>query len=623
MEAVAVYSDADAGAAARPAGRRRRPARARRRRPRATCGSTLIVEAALATGAEADPSGLRLPGRAGGVRPGGRGRRARLRRAAAGGRSRRSATSSMRDGSPRSVGVDGVPGTLEPVAGRPSGPGGGDRRRGRADRLPAAGQGGGRRRRTGHAPGRVAPRTCRPRWPRDRPRRRRRSATARSTWSARSGPARHIEVQLLGDATGRVVAIGERDCSLQRRHQKLVEEAPAPGLSDGRAAPPPRPGGPGRRRRRAPERRDGRVPPRRRDGAFYFLEVNTRLQVEHGVTELVDRPRHRPRAVPAGRRASRCRRRRWPPPTGRPSRSATRSRSGCRPRIPARDFAPGAGPDRPLGHAGRPGRPGRHRRRRTATASRPTTTTWSPRSWSTPRTGDAAIDRLRRALDETEIAGIQTTLPFHRFVARHAGFRAGDLSIDWVAERWDGPADRARGMPRRRPRRGPGGRRAEDRSAAPEPGAAGGAGRPGRDRLGGRRPGRRGRSVARDEPPARHGPGDRRASWPRSTRAPRRPRTEPRPGDRPIVLAGDAPVADGPRPHRGRGRRRRLAVRARGRGRRPGRPPGPGDRPSRDGGRPPRPDRGSCHHPGTGRVGGGRRRAMPSRPASGSSRWRR
>ena len=56
----------------------------------------------------------------------------------------------------------------------------------------------------------------------------------------------------------------------------------------------------------------------------------------------------------------------------------------------------------------------------------------------------AAIDRLRRALDETEIAGIQTTLPFDRFVARHDGFRAGDLSTDWVADEWDGAAERAR-----------------------------------------------------------------------------------------------------------------------------------------------------------------------------------
>jgi acetyl-CoA carboxylase biotin carboxylase subunit len=56
---------------------------------------------------------------------------------------------------------------------------------------------------------------------------------------------------------------------------------------------------------------------------------------------------------------------------------------------------------------------------------------------------DAAIDRLRRALDETEIAGIQTTLPFHRFVARHPGFLEANLSTDWVADSWDGPTARA------------------------------------------------------------------------------------------------------------------------------------------------------------------------------------
>ena len=56
---------------------------------------------------------------------------------------------------------------------------------------------------------------------------------------------------------------------------------------------------------------------------------------------------------------------------------------------------------------------------------------------------DAAIDRLRRALDETEIGGVQTTLPFHRFVARSEAFRAGDLSTGWVDEHWDGEAAQA------------------------------------------------------------------------------------------------------------------------------------------------------------------------------------
>ena len=182
---------------------------------------------------------------------------------------------------------------------------------------------------------------------------------------------------------------------------------------------------------------------------------------------------------------------RWPPPSGPPSPVGHAIEVRLAAEDPARDFAPGAGPDRPLGHAGRPGRPGRHRRRGRATGSRPTTTTSSPRSWSTPGTGDAAIDRLRRALDETEIAGIQTTLPFHRFVARHAGFRAGDLSIEWVG--------RALGRPGASgPRHAAGGGRGRGCRAVADGDRRWRSGRrarsrgpPDADRLGGRGQGRR------------------------------------------------------------------------------------------------------------------------------------
>ncbi|HTQ36210.1 MAG TPA: 5-oxoprolinase/urea amidolyase family protein [Steroidobacteraceae bacterium] len=97
--------------------------------------------------------------------------------------------------------------------------------------------------------------------------------------------ARHIEVQLFGDGRGNVVALGERDCSMQRRNQKVVEETPAPGLTDTTRA-----------RLHAAALRLGRAVQYRSAGTvefiydavsreFWFLEVNTRLQVEHGVTE--------------------------------------------------------------------------------------------------------------------------------------------------------------------------------------------------------------------------------------------------------------------------------------------------------------------------------------------------
>ena len=99
--------------------------------------------------------------------------------------------------------------------------------------------------------------------------------------------ARHIEVQIFGDGNGKVVALGERDCSLQRRNQKVVEETPAPGISDELRA-----------RLMDTAVKLGEAVCYRSAGTveyvfdsnsheFYFLEVNTRLQVEHGVTEQV------------------------------------------------------------------------------------------------------------------------------------------------------------------------------------------------------------------------------------------------------------------------------------------------------------------------------------------------
>ena len=137
-----------------------------------------------------------------------------------------------------------------------------------------------------------------------------RSATARSYVERLIERPRHVEVQIFGDAHGNVVHLFERECSIQRRHQKVIEESPVAGAHRRRCAR-----GwatrPSRAARAVGYRNAGTIEfLLEGDGdaaRFYFLEMNTRLQVEHPVTEAGHRHRSRSRAARRRRRARRCR----------------------------------------------------------------------------------------------------------------------------------------------------------------------------------------------------------------------------------------------------------------------------------------------------------------------------
>ncbi|HEY7738144.1 MAG TPA: biotin carboxylase N-terminal domain-containing protein [Candidatus Limnocylindria bacterium] len=241
-------------------------------------------------------------------------------------------------------------------------------------------------------------------------------------------PARHVEVQLLGDRHGNLAVLGERDCSVQRRHQKLVEEAPAPRLR--------------------PETRDGLAADARRvaeavafhsaatveflvdaDENRWFLEMNTRLQVEHGVTELVsgvDIVAWQIR-VAAGERLS------------DEVLAATPRGHAIQVRLYAEDpwngFAPMPGR---LGAWTMPDGPGiRVDGGVEAGLELPTAyDALLAKLMVHAPDRDAAVTRLRRALDETAIGGVPTTLGFHRWLVDQPDFIEGRHDLRFVATTW-------------------------------------------------------------------------------------------------------------------------------------------------------------------------------------------
>jgi acetyl/propionyl-CoA carboxylase alpha subunit len=254
-------------------------------------------------------------------------------------------------------------------------------------------------------------------------------------------PARHIEVQLLGDHQGTIVALGERDCSVQRRHQKLVEESPAPGLSaDERAQVHEF----AVRAARAARLHNAATAEFLfgEDRQFWFLEVNARLQVEHGVTELVTdldlvaeqlwiAAGHplRPQVLAAAERAS------------APRRHAIEVRLSAE--DPSAAFAPAPGR---VGAWVMPSGPGVRVDSAIGPGERipPDYDPMIAKLMTVGADRDEAIARMARALDEVVVTGVQTTLPFHRALLASVPFRDAALSTDHVDQHWDGVAERAR-----------------------------------------------------------------------------------------------------------------------------------------------------------------------------------
>lgn len=236
---------------------------------------------------------------------------------------------------------------------------------------------------------------------------------------------RHIEIQVLGDGKGNAIYLGERDCSIQRRHQKIIEEAPAPGISK-------------KERETIGElcaaacrdikyRGVGTMEFLYEDNKFYFIEMNTRIQVEHPVTEmitgidLIKEQLH----IAAGK------------PLSLSQSGLTIRGHAIECRINAEDprtFLPSPGT---ISYFHAPGGPGIRVDSHIYGSYKvpPYYDSLIAKIIAYGETRELALARLRNALDETVIEGIRTNIPLHQDILHGNSFQKGLVNIHYL-EKW-------------------------------------------------------------------------------------------------------------------------------------------------------------------------------------------
>ena len=235
---------------------------------------------------------------------------------------------------------------------------------------------------------------------------------------------RHIEIQIVGDSTGRACHLSERDCSIQRRHQKLTEEVPSPFMTTAL-------------RKKMGEAAVKASEYIKYEGAgtveflvdkhrnFYFMEMNTRIQVEHPITEqVIDFDLVREQILVAA----------GVPISGKnytPSLHSIECRINAE--DPYNDFRPSPGRIITL-HA-----PGGHGVRLDTHVYAgytipPNYDSMIAKLITTAQTREEAINKMKRALDEFIIEGIKTTIPFHRQLMEHPDYLAGNYTTKFMED---------------------------------------------------------------------------------------------------------------------------------------------------------------------------------------------